>query len=66
MPTCISYPTIEPTYIRIQPVCHSPVKEMIEPGQTRGGTTIKLPFGFVQWHQGQIQFHHNLDLIKKI
>ena len=23
-----------------------------------GGTTIQLPFGFVQWHQGQLQFHH--------
>lgn len=26
---------------------------------TNGGTTIQLPFGFVQWHQGQLQFHHN-------
>lgn len=25
---------------------------------TNGGTTIQLPFGFVQWHQGQLQFHH--------
>lgn len=24
-----------------------------------GGTTIQLPFGFVQWHQGQMQFHHS-------
>ena len=23
-----------------------------------GGTTIQLPFGFVQWHQKKIQFHH--------
>ncbi len=33
-----------------------------------GGTTIQLPFGFVQWHQGQLQFHHNFskltDLLK--
>ena len=28
---------------------------------TNGGTTIQLPFGFVQWHQGQLQFHHNYD-----
>jgi len=41
-------------------------RQMIVPGKTLGGTTIQLPFGFVQWHQGQIQFHHNLDLIKKI
>ncbi len=26
---------------------------------TNGGTTIQLPFGFVQWHQGQLQFHHS-------
>ena len=36
---------------------------------TNGGTTIQLPFGFVQWHQGQLQFHHNYDklchLLKK-
>lgn len=30
----------------------------IAPGTIGGGTTIKLPFGFVQWHQGKIQFHH--------
>ncbi len=28
-------------------------------GTSCGGTTIQLPFGFVQWHQKQIQFHHN-------
>lgn len=26
-----------------------------------GGTTIQLPFGFVQWHQRQLQFHHSYD-----
>lgn len=26
-----------------------------------GGTTIQLPFGFVQWHQGQLQFHHGYN-----
>ena len=26
---------------------------------TNGGTTIQLPFGFVQWHQGQLQFRHD-------
>ena len=26
---------------------------------TNGGTTIQLPFGFVQWHKGQLQFHHS-------
>ncbi len=32
-------------------------------GSAYGGTTIQLPFGFVQWHQGQLQFHHNYDKI---
>ena len=41
-------------------------KSMIIPGKTLGGTTIQLPFGFVQWHQGQIQFHHNLNLMTQI
>lgn len=30
-------------------------------GSSYGGTTIQLPFGFVQWHQGQLQFHHNYE-----
>lgn len=30
----------------------------IMPGIAGGGTTIRLPFGFLQWHQAQIQFHH--------
>ena len=30
-------------------------------GTSFGGTTIQLPFGFVQWHQGQLQFHHSYD-----
>lgn len=28
-------------------------------GSSNGGTTIQLPFGFVQWHQKQLQFHHD-------
>tara|TARA_Y100000748_G_scaffold300343_1_gene298666 strand:- start:1137 stop:1979 length:843 start_codon:yes stop_codon:yes gene_type:complete len=35
----------------------------LEFGTRNGGTTIQLPFGFVQWHQGQIQFHHNYKKI---
>ena len=35
-------------------------KDMIQYGKRNGGTTITLPFGFVQWHQGQMQFHHSL------
>lgn len=35
-------------------------------GNSNGGTTIQLPFGFVQWHQRKLQFHHNYDKIKKL
>ncbi|MBQ7573769.1 MAG: hypothetical protein IJT23_05870 [Clostridia bacterium] len=35
-------------------------------GSNYGGTTIQLPFGFVEWHQGQLQFHHKYDKICKI
>lgn len=34
-------------------------------GSSYGGTTIQLPFGFVQWHQSQLQFHHKYDKLKK-
>ena len=35
-------------------------------GSAFGGTTIQLPFGFVQWHQGQLQFHHNFSKINDL
>lgn len=35
-------------------------------GTINGGTTIQLPFGFVQWHQHQLQFHHQYWKIKKL
>ena len=35
-------------------------------GSTNGGTTIQLPFGFVQWHQQQLQFHHQYRKIKDL
>ncbi len=31
---------------------------------SNGGTTIQLPFGFVQWHQRQLQFHHGYEKVK--
>lgn len=40
--------------------------DKIHIGKTLGGTTIQLPFGFVQWHQGQIQFHHILAKIASL
>lgn len=41
-------------------------KEKAFYGTTGGGTTIQLPFGFVQWHQGKMQFHHNFNKIWQI
>lgn len=35
-------------------------------GTSYGGTTIQLPFGFVQWHQGQLQFHHDYHKLKNL
>lgn len=37
--------------------------DTIEYGSKMGGSTIQLPFGFLQWHQGQMQFHHQLKKI---
>ncbi|MFW5887775.1 MAG: hypothetical protein ACOCUH_03150 [Bacteriovoracia bacterium] len=36
------------------------------PGARNGGSTIQLPFGFVQWHQGKMQFHHSYEKITKL
>lgn len=35
-------------------------------GDTNGGTTIQLPFGFVQWHQKSMQFHHGYEKVKEL
>lgn len=35
-------------------------------GTSNGGTTIQLPFGFVQWHQAQMQFHHNYEKVRNL
>ena len=41
-------------------------------GTKNGGSTIQLPFGFVQWHSprkkipGEIQFHHSLSRIESL
>ncbi len=37
--------------------------EKVVASRINGGSTIRLPFGFVQWHQCQMQFHHDLDLL---
>lgn len=46
----------------IEDICtavHSHAKAETYYSATNGGTTIQLPFGFVQWHQRQLQFHHD-------
>ena len=35
-------------------------------GTKNGGTTIQLPFGHLQFHQGGLQFHHNYEKIKEL
>lgn len=32
----------------------------VYPSCQNGGSTTQLPFGFVQWHQAKMQFHHSL------
>lgn len=40
--------------------------DMVVPGKRTGGSTILMPFGFVQWHQKQMQFHHSLVTLCEI
>lgn len=35
-------------------------------GTKNGGTTIQLPFGFVEWHHGRLQFHSDCEKIKRL
>lgn len=41
-------------------------KDMVKPGRVNNGSTIQLPFGSVQWHQGQMQFRHSREKILEI
>lgn len=41
-------------------------KSLVYFGDKNGGTTINLPFGHAQYHQGMIQFHHNYEKIKNL
>lgn len=53
----------------IEDICQAAVKVANSEtfyGDSNGGTTIQLPFGFVQWHQGQIQFHHSYDKVCRL
>ena len=55
--------------IEIKKICKKAKKHIekeIYFGDKNGGTTIQLPFGFVQWHKSQMQFHHNYEKITKL
>lgn len=41
-------------------------KDLVYPSSQNGGSTTQLPFGFVQWHQCKMQFHHSLEKISSI
>lgn len=41
-------------------------KHLVVYGSRNGGTTIQLPFGFVQWHQDKMQFHHSLSILQSL
>lgn len=57
-------------------LCLEDFKSKIPPtamyGTRNGGSTIQLPFGFVQWHSprkiipGNLQFHHSYKKIKSL
>lgn len=38
----------------------------VYPSSQNGGSTTQLPFGFVQWHQQKMQFHHSLSKLSEI
>jgi len=41
-------------------------KDKVTPGTKNGGTTINLPFGHLQYHQGGLQFHHSYEKISSL
>lgn len=48
------------------------LQKYAEYGSKNGGTTIQLPFGFLQWHNpskkehGDMQFHHSLEKLIRL
>ena len=60
---------------KVSDVCAAVSKEaerLTAFGEVNGGSTIQLPFGFVQWHSpqktipGSIQFHHKYKCVRAI
>ena len=60
------------TLINLQEIKKNINMQDIYYGKVHGGSTIQLPFGFVQWHSprkiipGNLQFHHNYEKIIKL
>ncbi len=53
----------------IEEICEAAMRKAEQQtfyGDSNGGTTIQLPFGFVQWHQAQMQFHHGYWKVKEL
>lgn len=54
---------------KIEDICSSVKRVAVKEtyyGTKNGGTTIQLPFGFVQWHQNRMQFHHCYEKISNL
>ena len=41
-------------------------KDLVFKSTQNGGSTTQLPFGFVQWHQTKMQFHHLYEKLMEI
>lgn len=57
------------SFFKIKDLCEACVKSAQSTtfyGSTNGGTTIQLPFGFLQWHKRSMQFHHQFKKIIKL
>lgn len=54
------------------PDLHNRIPATAEYGTRNGGSTIQLPFGFVQWHSprkvipGNLQFHHTFSKVQEL
>ena len=56
------------TIFSIEDIKNSVVEhqDLVFPSKQNGGSTTQLPFGFVQWHQTKMQFHHSLEKLTEI
>lgn len=51
----------------IEELCHAAMNQANDlTAFSANGTTLQLPFGFVQWHQQQMQFHHQFVKLRNL